>query len=98
MSTTISSDVGTEYTNLNTYAANTNTMSTYVYGASNGHASGSATYTTLSSGVTGAAASFNSIYDTLDGMKIKTDSMTDYKDIMKFVTYGIGIGMLGNIF
>ena len=98
MISTISTDVGTEYTNLNTYAANANTMASYVYGASNGHASGSSNYSTLSTGVTGATANFNSIYNTLKDMNINTDSMTDYKDIMKFVTYGIGCGILGKLF
>jgi len=91
---TISTDIGTEYTTLKTYATKANTMGSTVYGVSNGHASGTANYNTLSSGVTGAATSFNSIYSTLDGMNIKTDSMTDYKELMKFVTYGIGIGVL----
>jgi hypothetical protein len=94
MTSKISANINTEYTNLNTYAANVHTMAGYVYGASNGHASGSSNYDTLSSGVTGAATNFDSIYNTINNMDITTDQMTDYKDIMKFVTYGMGCGIL----
>ena len=98
MISTISSDVGTEYTNLNTYAADANTMAGYVYAASNAAASGSTTYATLKNGIDTAVTTFNSLYDTIDNMDIKTSSMTDHKAIMKFITYGIGIGVLGKLF
>jgi len=94
MDNTISPGIGTEYADLKIWGDSTNTMATYVYGASNGHASGSATYTTLQSGINSAVSNFDSMYNTIDKMSISTGALTKYSGVMKFVTYGIGIGVI----
>jgi len=94
MDSTISPAIGTEYTTLKSYSTDVNTMATFVQAASNGNASGTATYTALKSGVNSAIDLFDSLYNTIDKMGISTGAMTDHKEVMKFVTYGIGIGAI----
>ena len=96
MQTTINTDIGTEFTNLNTYAADTYSMAGFVYAVSNAANNGS--YATLKNGIDTAVTQFGSIYDTIDKMDIKTSAMTDHKKLMKFFTYGIGIGVIGKLF
>jgi len=94
MDSTISPAIGTEYTTLKSYSTDVNTMATFVQAASNGNASGTATYATLQSGIETAVAKFDSMYATIEKMNIGTGGLTKYSGGMKFVTYGIGIGII----
>ena len=52
----------------------------------------------MSDGVTNSVTQFNDIHDTFNNDKIDPDYLSKYQEVMRFVTYGIGVLTLGKVF